>query len=161
MGAQDPKAPQCTATSRTSGERCKQRPIPGGTVCYYHGGAAPQVRNKAALRLAQMVDPALKTMAKILVDADSTDHAKLRAVENILDRAGVSRKAEVITVEASREILTEQLLAKRRERLLAELEAAQEDPEEAEQRAEAEAALEESEGPEDAEVLEIDLEAAG
>lgn len=42
---------QCTATNR-SGERCGRAPIPGGTVCRVHGGAAPRVKAAAERRLA-------------------------------------------------------------------------------------------------------------
>ena len=42
---------RCRATSR-KGRQCMQPPIPGGTVCHYHGGAAPQVKRVAAERLA-------------------------------------------------------------------------------------------------------------
>ena len=41
----------CTATSKQSGQRCKRRPIPGGTVCVMHGGGTPRVREKAQERL--------------------------------------------------------------------------------------------------------------
>jgi len=34
----------CKATSKQSGARCKRYAIPGGSVCHYHGGAAPQVQ---------------------------------------------------------------------------------------------------------------------
>lgn len=40
---------QCTRI-KNNGERCKRNAIAGGTVCYTHGGAAPQVRNAAAVR---------------------------------------------------------------------------------------------------------------
>lgn len=40
---------QCRATSRT-GNRCKHKAIPGGTVCRFHGGASPHVASKAAVR---------------------------------------------------------------------------------------------------------------
>lgn len=43
---------RCRAKAKVSGERCKRTAIPGGTVCFYHGGAAPQVRSKAAQRVA-------------------------------------------------------------------------------------------------------------
>jgi hypothetical protein len=49
--------PRCAATAKGSGARCKRRPIPGGSVCVKHGGAAPQVRRKAAERLADLIDP--------------------------------------------------------------------------------------------------------
>ena len=35
------------------GERCRNRAIPGGTVCDYHGAAAPQVRAAANRRVAE------------------------------------------------------------------------------------------------------------
>ena len=44
---------QCIATAKTSGARCKRTAIPGGTVCRYHGGSAPQVRRSAERRLAR------------------------------------------------------------------------------------------------------------
>lgn len=41
---------RCRAHAR-SGKRCKRFPIPGGTVCVMHGGAAPQVAAAARGRL--------------------------------------------------------------------------------------------------------------
>jgi hypothetical protein len=41
---------QCTAISKQSGQQCKRKAIPGGTVCRYHGGGAQQVKAKAAIR---------------------------------------------------------------------------------------------------------------
>ncbi|HOW01130.1 MAG TPA: hypothetical protein PLY19_06640 [Rhodoglobus sp.] len=43
---------RCTATRR-SGERCRQRSIPGGTVCRVHGGATPVAKAAAERRLAE------------------------------------------------------------------------------------------------------------
>jgi hypothetical protein len=40
--------------------------VRGTNVCKTHGAAAPQVRAKAALRLAMMLDPALKVYAEVL-----------------------------------------------------------------------------------------------
>jgi hypothetical protein len=40
---------QCRATSRT-GKQCKNKAIPGGAVCRFHGGASPHVASKAAVR---------------------------------------------------------------------------------------------------------------
>lgn len=45
------ETPQCSATSKQSGQRCKRRPIPGGTVCAMHGGKTPAVAAKAQERL--------------------------------------------------------------------------------------------------------------
>lgn len=46
------ETPRCKATAR-SGNRCKRRPIPGGTVCAMHGGKAPQVATAARRRLEE------------------------------------------------------------------------------------------------------------
>ena len=40
----------CTAVSKQTGKPCKLKAIPGGTVCRFHGGAAKQVKAKAAVR---------------------------------------------------------------------------------------------------------------
>jgi hypothetical protein len=40
---------QCRATSR-AGKQCKNKAIPGGTVCRFSGGASPNVASKAAMR---------------------------------------------------------------------------------------------------------------
>ena len=32
----------CAAKAKTTGERCKRAPIPGGTVCIFHGGGTQQ-----------------------------------------------------------------------------------------------------------------------
>ncbi|MGH9345059.1 MAG: terminase small subunit [Terriglobia bacterium] len=46
-----PSSRKCSAKSKQSGARCKQPAIAGGTVCRWHGGAAPQVKRKAEERL--------------------------------------------------------------------------------------------------------------
>ena len=47
---------QCTATAKSTGERCQRKAIKGGSVCYVHGGAAPQTQKKAQARLDEMAD---------------------------------------------------------------------------------------------------------
>lgn len=58
--------PRCTATSRT-GKPCRQPAIPGGVVCRYHGGSAPQVVRTAAERVAQ------KRAQKVLADLGTVE----------------------------------------------------------------------------------------
>lgn len=43
----------CTATSKRTGKRCGAYPSDGFYVCKWHGGGLPQVKRKAAERLAE------------------------------------------------------------------------------------------------------------
>jgi hypothetical protein len=43
---------KCTAKSKQSGERCQRYCSPGASVCFIHGGGAPQVRAAAHHRTA-------------------------------------------------------------------------------------------------------------
>lgn len=85
---------QCTAHSSRTGERCKKAAIEGGSVCRTHGGAAPQVREKAQQRILAMVNPALAELRKLIGGADS-ESVKLSAIKDVLDRAGVGAKQAV------------------------------------------------------------------
>lgn len=75
---------RCKAKSKQSGKQCAQAPIPGGEVCRFHGGAAPQVIAKARERLAALVDPAIDQLAKLLTTRKSD--VALKAVKDVLDR---------------------------------------------------------------------------
>lgn len=50
MTAKQPVTRKCTGTSKTTGKPCGKPPMHGATVCRVHGGQAPQVRKKAAVR---------------------------------------------------------------------------------------------------------------
>lgn len=76
---------QCKA-HRKSGIQCKNQGIPGGTVCRYHGGAAPQVQRVAQERLAALVEPSITRLGKLV--RRSSDAVGLGAVKDVLDRAG-------------------------------------------------------------------------
>lgn len=104
---------QCKATARSTGNRCGRPAVPGATVCRYHGGAAPQVQRKAKLRLLELVDPAVAVLGQIMADRTASPHARIRAAENVLDRAGVPRKVEVTEAETAKQLLIERLIALR------------------------------------------------
>lgn len=59
---------QCTATAKSTGERCQRPAVKGSNVCYQHGGAAPQVQKKAQERLDQMADDTTADMQDIIAD---------------------------------------------------------------------------------------------
>ena len=78
---------QCTVHTKT-GRRCKCVPIRGGTVCYKHGGGAPQVKRAARNRIAHLIDPAIEVLEERLQDKTDPGHA-LSAAKDVLDRAGL------------------------------------------------------------------------
>lgn len=78
------KTATCTATNR-QGKRCGRAPIHGGTVCYMHGGAAPQVLASARERLLALQPQAIQTLAALLV-RDEFPTVQLGAVRDVLDR---------------------------------------------------------------------------
>ena len=100
--------PKCRATNRR-GEPCGRYAIVGGMVCTTHGGRAPQVRDKARLRLISMIDPALNVLADVMANPKAADADKLRAANSVLDRAGYGRIA-TLDIDAARDVLTERIL---------------------------------------------------
>jgi len=58
---------RCHARNRAGG-RCGRSAIPGGHVCRQHGGAAPQVRAKAAERL--QVQEAWRAVARLTAERE-------------------------------------------------------------------------------------------
>ena len=120
MGDTDPKtkSTRCTAHSKTTGKQCGRSAIPGGTVCRYHGGAAPQVIERARLRLAALVLPAVDYLGRGVRQKKSNSPG-VASARDILDRAGLKpvEKHEV-TVKSPRNMTADEL-----EQWLAELRA--------------------------------------
>lgn len=92
----DPMTAKCRATNR-QGVRCKQPHIPGGTVCRFHGGAAPQVKAKAMERLLALQHPAIDRLTK-LIDQEAFPTVAYAASRDILDRT-MGKPTEQQTVE--------------------------------------------------------------
>lgn len=110
---------RCTAKARTTGDRCGNYAIVGGTVCRMHGGAAPQVRLAARARLAALVDPAIDALTRVLEEPerivrDQFDRPhlvgpsfaeRIRAAEAILDRSGYPKRTEIDLGDSHERIL--------------------------------------------------------
>jgi hypothetical protein len=82
---------------RKNGNQCLRPALRGTTVCFRHGGAAPQVKSAARARLENAADRMARTLLGIADSAES-EAVKLAAVKDALDRAGLGAKSEV-TVE--------------------------------------------------------------
>lgn len=98
----------CTARSRSTKEPCNAPAVTGMYVCRLHGGSAPQTKNKARVRLLELVDPAIGTLAREMLKASSSADRQ-KAANSILDRAGYGRVSKVETTDA-RELLVQRLI---------------------------------------------------
>lgn len=97
----------CHARTR-SGALCNSPSMVGQKVCRMHGGASPQARNKAQLRLARLVDPAIAILAQEMVRAEKSADRQ-RAANSVLDRAGVARVIKSPDSDVARALLLERL----------------------------------------------------
>lgn len=105
----EPSSKICHARSKSTGIQCQRQAIPGGTVCRYHGGGAPQVQRAAKERLREMLDPALNALAHLVENAEN-ETVRLRAAQDIMDRCGLNMIHKVdanVRVYDSREELVE------------------------------------------------------
>jgi len=73
-----------------------------------HGGAAPPGKTASPHPLHALVDPALKVLAREMVSAEKSSD-RLRAVENVLDRAGITRKQDQVDETTAQEMLIAKL----------------------------------------------------
>lgn len=112
---------RCRAKSSRTGEACRNYAIVGGKVCHFHGGAAPQVKEAARRRIESMVPDALQGIAMLAgmphLDPDTgevihipgsmKDEVRLRALQDILDRAGLkgTEKLEITEQHVDNETL--------------------------------------------------------
>lgn len=119
---------QCTATAKSTGERCQRAAIKGGDVCHVHGGAAEQVQEKAQERLDAMADKTTATIQSQIDDLEAEYKAADDAEQKldimsemrrlwkiILDRTGhgpTSRRevtgpdGEAVDIDVSSEVVT-------------------------------------------------------
>jgi hypothetical protein len=84
---------------RRNGEPCRNPPMMGAAVCRMHGGAAPQVRARAQQRILEASDLAAGRLVQLMQDKNVPYAVQLAAARDLLDRAGVVQKQEVVVVE--------------------------------------------------------------
>ena len=93
---------QCTAKSKSSGDRCRQSSIHGGSVCRYHGGNAGQVKAAAQNRILAAADTTAAVLLAIAHDPKMPPAVRVTACKDLLDRAGLKpvEQVEVTTVDS-------------------------------------------------------------
>jgi len=79
---------RCNAT-RPNGSRCKREAEDGAVVCDQHGGAAPQVRRRAAERLIMNADQAAQSLVRMMEDTEVPFGVRAKIAQDLLDRAGL------------------------------------------------------------------------
>jgi hypothetical protein len=80
------------------GQRCRKQRLRGVKVCMAHGGSFATVRQAAQKRLAAAADYISSDLIKMASDKNVEDKDRLRAMIEILNRAGVDGKTTV-TIE--------------------------------------------------------------
>lgn len=84
----------CTA-KRRNGKPCLNYAINGSNVCRMHGGAAPQVRAAAQVRILMASDLAAKKLVDLMESPKVDDRVKLAAAKDLLDRANLAGKQSI------------------------------------------------------------------
>ena len=87
---------QCTATANSTGERCQRAAIKGSNVCYVHGGAAKQVKEKAQERLNRMADSTTATIQEQIEDLEQEYEAAEDAEEKLAIMSEMRRNWKII-----------------------------------------------------------------
>jgi hypothetical protein len=90
----------CTAKATTTGERCRRRASRGGTTCFKHGAAAPQVKAANARRVAaaeMMKQLRLLSVPEVGVDPGELLLRELGAMAG--DQSGLRKQLESMPPE--------------------------------------------------------------
>lgn len=97
-----PDSRRCAAKCRNgknAGNRCLKLRELGTTVCKAHGGSLPMVRKAAQRRLGMAALPAVEHLLFIALEKKGvTDGDRLRALVEVLNRAGITGK-ETLVIE--------------------------------------------------------------
>jgi hypothetical protein len=83
-----PTVIRCNA-ARPDGSRCKREAEDGAVVCDQHGGAAHQVRRRAAERLIMTADQAAQMLVRMMEDSEVPFGVRAKIAQDLLDRAGL------------------------------------------------------------------------
>lgn len=80
---------RCTATSKSTGVRCRRMTgQPGMLVCHYHGGGSKLVRSAAERRVRHLLPLALQVLFRVLEEGNDRD--ALRAARYVMKYSGIN-----------------------------------------------------------------------
>ena len=85
---------------KKNGNRCKHAALNGANVCAYHGGRAPQVLNRAKVRIQEATEMAAKGLLEMAQDTNIPESVRLSAIKDVLDRGGLGAK-QTVDIEVS------------------------------------------------------------
>lgn len=114
MSPEHPLSVKCSAHSKRTSKQCGQWAIPGGTVCKWHGGAAPQVIAAAEKRLLDLRPSAITYLDYLLTQRDFPS-AGLGAAKDVLDRTD-GKATERVEMDVTGHVDVVSLIRQRRER---------------------------------------------
>ncbi len=86
---------QCSATSKRTGQRCKNLAMKAQGVCRMHGGATRKSRVAAATRIAQASGYAADMLVEFMADPKVDIKLRSTIAQDLIQRAGVSGKQEL------------------------------------------------------------------
>lgn len=89
----------CTAQRSDGQGPCRSPAMKGQRICRMHGGAAPQNKRAAKMRLSELVEPAIARLAEEM-DMAEKPADRIKAANSILDRAGWGRIQKIETADA-------------------------------------------------------------
>lgn len=78
---------------------CAAWAVLGSTVCWVHGGAAPQVRAAARRRILEEVPDLIAEAVRLATSAES-EAVRARMLGDLLDRVGLKAADEVVVSQA-------------------------------------------------------------
>lgn len=107
---------------KKDGKQCNRWSLRGSTVCYVHGGKMPEVQKKAAavveaarLKLLGLSEEAVDVLDD-LIKPGTPDAVRLKAAQDILDRAGLKGAVDV-TLTVDHKVDAGSLIAERLDRI--------------------------------------------
>jgi hypothetical protein len=77
---------RCKAVKKVNNEQCKNKPLPGATVCKHHGGNSPQVKRSAQEWIDTVAPQMVGVLEEIAMDVLNEPRDRILAARELLSR---------------------------------------------------------------------------